>query len=52
MDCSLPGSSCSRQEYWNRLPFPPAGDLLDPEIKPASPMSPALVSRYTVYHTA
>ena len=27
----------SRQEYWNRLPFPPTGDLLDPGIEPASP---------------
>ena len=27
----------SRQEYWNRLPFPPPGDLPNPEIKPASP---------------
>ena len=31
-----------RQEYWNRLPFPPPGDLLDPGIKPMSPASPAL----------
>ena len=23
----------SRQEYWNRLPFPPPGDLYDPGIK-------------------
>ena len=27
----------SRQEYWNELPFPPPGDLPDPEIKPRSP---------------
>ena len=26
-----------RQEHWSGLPFPPPGDLLDPEIKPASP---------------
>ena len=32
----------SRQEYWSRLPFPPPGDLPDPGIKPASPVSPAL----------
>ena len=32
----------SRQEYWNRLPFPPPGDLLDLGIAPASPVSPAL----------
>ena len=24
----------SRQEYWNRVPFPPPGDLLDPGIYP------------------
>ena len=27
----------SRQEYWNRLPFPSPGDLPDPRIKPGSP---------------
>ena len=27
----------SRQEYWNRFPFPSPGDLPNPEIKPASP---------------
>ena len=27
----------SRQEYWSRLPCPPAGDLPDPGIKPTSP---------------
>ena len=27
----------SRQEYWNRLPFPTAGDLLDPAIELVSP---------------
>ena len=26
----------SRQEYWSGLPFPPPGDLPDPEIKPKS----------------
>ena len=26
----------SRQEYWSGLPFPPAGDLSKPEIKPSS----------------
>ena len=25
-----------RQEYWSGLPFPPAGDLPDPGIKPGS----------------
>ena len=32
----------SRQEYWSGLPCPPPGDLLDPRIKPVSPVSPAL----------
>ena len=27
-----------RQEYWSGLPFPPPGDLPDPEIKPRSPI--------------
>ena len=27
----------SRQEYWSGLPFPPPGDLPDPEIEPKSP---------------
>ena len=26
-----------RQEYWSGLPFPPARDLPDPGIEPASP---------------
>ena len=32
----------SRQEYWSGLPFPPPGDLPDPEIEPTSLLSPAL----------
>ena len=32
----------SRKEYWSRLPFPAPGDLPDPGIGPASPVSPAL----------
>ena len=32
----------SRQEHWSGLPFPSAGDLLDPGMEPASPASPAL----------
>ena len=27
----------SRQEYWNGLPFPSPGNLLDPGIEPGSP---------------
>ena len=32
----------SQQEYWSRLPCPSLGALPNPEIKPASPVSPAL----------
>ena len=35
-----------RQVYWSRLPFPPAWDLPDPGIEPASPESPALAGRF------
>ena len=31
-----------RQEYRDRLPFPPPGDLPKPGIEPESPVSPAL----------
>ena len=27
----------SRQEYWNRLPFTPLGDLPNPGVQPGSP---------------
>ena len=46
MDCSPPGSPLSmefsRQEYWSGLPFPPPGDLPNPETEPTPPVSPAL----------
>ena len=32
----------SSQEHWSGLPFPPPGDLSDPEIEPESLTSPAL----------
>ena len=32
----------SRLEYWNGLPFPTPGYLLEPEMEPASVLSPAL----------
>ena len=32
-----PSMGFSRQEYWNVLPFPSPGDLLDPGIEPRSP---------------
>ena len=31
-----------RQEHWSGLPFPSPGDLPEPGIEPASPVSPAL----------
>ena len=37
--CQAPLSmEFSRQEYRSGLPFPPSGDLLNPEIKPMSPL--------------
>jgi len=36
----------SRQEYWSGLPFLTPGDLPDPGIKPASPVSPALAGGF------
>ena len=45
--CQAPLSlGFSRQEYWSGLPCPPAGDLPDPGIKPASPMSPAVAGSF------
>ena len=35
-----------RQEYWSRLPCPPARDLPNPGIKPLSLTSPALAGRF------
>ena len=38
VDCQGPLSvGFSRQEYWNGLPFPSPGDLLNPGIEPRSP---------------
>ena len=42
--CQVPLSKeFSKQEYWNGLTFPTAGDLPDPGIKP---LSPALQADY------
>ena len=54
MDCSPPGSSVhgtlqARILEW--LPCPPPGDLLDPGIKPASLMCPALAGRFSTSST-
>ena len=49
MECSPPGSllmGLSRQEYWSGLSFPPPGNLPDPGIEPASPVSPALAGGF------
>ena len=35
-----------RQEYWSGLPFPTPGHLPNPEIEPASSLSPALAGRF------
>ena len=41
--CQAPLSiEFSRQEYWIGLLFPSPGDLLNPEFKPASLVSPEL----------
>ena len=36
----------SRQENWSALPFPSPGDLPDPGIRTASPVSPVLASGF------
>ena len=36
----------SRQENWSGLPFPPPGDLPDPEMELTSPMSPVLAGGF------
>jgi len=36
----------SRQEYWSGLPFPSPGDLPNPRIEPASPVSLALAGEF------
>ena len=41
-----PSMGFSRQDYWSGLPFPPPGDLPDPETELASPVSPALAGRF------
>ena len=35
-----------RQEDWSGLPFPPPGDLPDPEVEPASLAFPALTGGF------
>ena len=51
--CQAPLSmGFSRQEYWSGLPYPPPEDLPDPEIKPASPKSPALAGGFFTTSTS
>ena len=49
--CQVPLSmESSRQEYWNRLPFPTPGiNVPDPRIEPGSLTSPALQTK-CLYH--
>ena len=51
MDSSPPGSSINgilQARILNRLPCPPPGDLPDPGIEPASPVSLALADRFFI----
>ena len=46
LNYSPPGSCVqgfSRQEYWSGLSFPPPGNLPDPEVKPMSAASQAVL---------
>ena len=48
---SPPGSlamGLCQQEHWSGLPFPPAGDLSNPGIKPASPEALALAGGFFI----
>ena len=36
----------SRQEYWSGMPFPPPGDLPDPEIESMSLTTPVLADGF------
>ena len=45
--CQFPFSmKFSRQEYWSESSFPTPEDLPKLEIKPTSPVSPALADRF------
>ena len=49
MDCSLPDSSAHgifQARILSRVPFPTPGDLPNPEIEPASLLSPALAGGF------
>ena len=40
-----------RQEYWSGLPLPSPGDLPNPRIELASPVSPALADEFFITET-
>ena len=47
VDCrALPSMGFSSQKYCTELPFPSAGDFLNPGIKPTSPASPPVAGRF------
>ena len=51
--CQAPLSmGFSRQEYWNGLPCPPAGDLPDPGVEPVSPTLEADFFSFLSHHLA
>ena len=35
-----------REDYWSGLPFPSPGNIPDPGMEPASPVSPALAGEF------
>ena len=35
-----------RQKYWSGVPFSSSGDLPNPRVEPASPVSPELAGRF------
>ena len=47
--CQAPLSmGLSRQQYWSGLPFPTSGDLSNPGMETASPVSLALTGRFFI----
>ena len=46
VDCQAPLSIGFPKQYWNGLPFPPAGDLPDPGIELESPKSVVLAGGF------
>ena len=55
MDCSSPASSVhgifqAIFQYWSGLPRSPPGDLPNPGIKPACPVTSALAGRFFTLH--